>query len=131
MDKNDITDDDIKEVVVRLGEHTSKLLNDRGVYDNYIDFPGQNIMVELFWKHFELGFAEKTLFIINNFNLSNHYTETNGAIEHWIVGEILDNNFDNTIEDILVRRRIKEEKEKINSILDPDKSECDDLRKRL
>lgn len=30
MDKTEITDDDIKEVVVRLGETTSQLLRERG-----------------------------------------------------------------------------------------------------
>lgn len=30
MDKKEITDDEIKEVVVRFGEHTSKFLSDMG-----------------------------------------------------------------------------------------------------
>ncbi|MBO1588493.1 hypothetical protein [Yersinia pseudotuberculosis] len=107
------------------------MLNDRGVYDNFTDIPRRNIVIEIFWKHFELGFAVKALFIINNFDLSDYYTELNGGIEHWIVGELLDNNFDNTFEDMLVRKRIKEEKDKVSSILNPDNGECNDFRKRL
>ncbi|MBK0099225.1 hypothetical protein IBT49_24805 [Erwinia sp. S63] len=61
MDKTEVTDDDIKEVVVRLGETTSQLLSERGVSDNFLDFPGGNIVIELFLKHFELSFAEKAL----------------------------------------------------------------------
>lgn len=75
MDRKEIMNDDIKEVVVRLGENTSKLLSDRGIYDDFMDFPGVNIVIELFCKHFELSFAEKALFIINNFDLSEHYTK--------------------------------------------------------
>ena len=131
MDKTEVTDDDIKEVVVRLGETTSKLLSDRGVSDNFLDFPGINIVIEIFGKYFELSFAEKALFIINNFDLSSYYTEKNGEIEHWIVEELLDSNFDNTLEDMLVRRRVKEEKNKVSSILNPENGECDDFRKRL
>lgn len=48
MYKKEITDDDIKEVVVRIGEHTLKLLSDRGIHDNFIDFPGINIATEIF-----------------------------------------------------------------------------------
>lgn len=131
MDKIEITDDDIKEVVIRLGEHTSRLLSDRGVSNNFLNFPGGNIVIELFWKHFELSFAEKSLFIINNFDLSNYYTGKNGEVEHWIVEELLDYNFENTLEDMLVRRRVKEEKDKVSSILNPENGECDDSRKRL
>lgn len=40
MDKEEITNDDIKEVVVRLGETTSQLLIERGVYDHFTKFPG-------------------------------------------------------------------------------------------
>ncbi|WP_067707730.1 hypothetical protein [Erwinia sp. ErVv1] len=75
MDKTEIIDDDIKEVVVRLGETTSQLLSERGGSDHFFDFPGGNIVIELFWKHLELSFAEKALFIINNFDLSSFYTE--------------------------------------------------------
>ena len=131
MDKTEITDDDIKEVVVRLGETTSKLLSDRGVSDNFVDFPGVNIVIEIFGKYFELSFAEKALFIINNFDLSSYYTEKNGEIEHWIVEELLDSNLDNTLEDILVRRRVKQEKDNVSSILNPENGDCDDFRKRL
>ena len=131
MDKREITGDEIKEVVVRLGETTSQLLSERGVSDNFLDFPGGNIVIELFLKHFELSFAEKALFIINNFDLSIHYTGKNGEIEHWIVEELLDSNFDNTLEDMLVRRRVKEEKNKVSSRLNPENGECDDFRKRL
>ncbi|WP_242389019.1 hypothetical protein [Kosakonia cowanii] len=131
MDKKEITNDDIKEVVVRLGEITSKLLSGRGVSDNFLDFPGGNIVIELFWKHFEVSFAEKALFIINNFDLSSFYTEKNGGVEHWIVEELLDYNFDNTFEDMLVRRKVKEEKDKVSCILNPENGECDDFRKRL
>lgn len=130
MDKTEITDQDIKGVVVRLGETTSQLLSERGG-DNFLDFPGGNIVIELFWKYFELSFAEKALFIINNFDLSSYYTEKNGGVEHWIVEELLDSNFDNTLEDMLVRRRVKEEKDKVSSILNPENGECDDFRKRL
>ncbi|MEN4833042.1 hypothetical protein [Pantoea vagans] len=131
MDKTEVTDDDIKEVVVRLGETTSQLLSERGVSDNSLDFPGGNIVIELFLKHFELSFAEKVFFIINNFDLSIYYTGKNGEIEHWIVEELLDSNFDNTLEDMLVRRRVKEEKNKVSSILNPENGECNDCRKRL
>lgn len=131
MDKTEITDDDIKEVVIRLGEHTSKLLSDRGVSNNFLNFPGGNIVIELFWKHFELSFAEKALFIINNFDLSNYYTGKNGEVEHWIVEELLDYNFENTLEDMLVRRRVKEEKDNVSSILNPENDECSDFIKRL
>jgi hypothetical protein len=102
-----------------------------GVSDNFLDFPGGNIVIELFLKHFEISFAEKVLFIINNFDLSIFYTGKNGEIEHWIVEELLDSNFDNTLEDMLVRRRVKEEKNKVSSILNPENGECDDFRKRL
>lgn len=61
-------------------------------------------MIKLFWKHFELSFSEKALSIINNFDLLSCYTEKNGVVEHWIVEELLDSNFDNTLEDMLVRR---------------------------
>lgn len=131
MDKTEITGEDIKEVVIRLGEHTSKLLSDRGVSKNFLNFPGGNIVIELFWKHFELSFAEKVFFIINNFDLSSYYTEKNGDVEHWIVEELLDSNFDNTLEDMLVRRRVKEEKDNVSSILNPENGESDDFRKRL
>ena len=66
--------------MVRLGDTTSQLLSERGVSDNFLDFPGGNIVIELFWKHFELSFAEKALFIINNFYLSSYYTEKNGGL---------------------------------------------------
>lgn len=131
MGKEGITDEDIKGVVVRLGEQTSKLLSDRGVSDNFLDFPSINIVIELFSKNFELSFAEKTLFIINNFDLSSYYTKKNGQVEQWIVEELLDNNFDNSLEDMLVRRRVKEEKDKLSSLLNPENGECDDFRKRL
>lgn len=131
MDKKEITDDDIKEVVVRLGETTSQLLIERGVYDHFTKFPGWNIVIDIFWKYFELEFAEKALFIINNFDLSGHYTEKNGGVEHWIVEELFDNNFENSLEDMLVKRRVKEEKVKVNSILSPDNGEHDNFRKRL
>lgn len=131
MDKTEITDGDIKEVVIRLGETTSQLLSERGVSDNFLDFPGGNIAIELFWKHFKLNFAEKALYITNNFDLSNYYTEKNGRVEHWIVEELLDSNFDNTLEDMLVRRRVKEEKDKVSSILNPEYDECGDFIKRL
>lgn len=45
--------------------------------------------------------------------------------------ELLDNNFDNTIEDMLMRRRIKEEKDKVSSILNPHSDEHNGLSKRL
>ncbi len=131
MDKKEITDDDIKEVVVRLGETTSQLLIERGVYDHFKKFPGWNIVIDIFRKYFELEFAEKALFIINNFDLSGHYTETNGRVEHWIVEELFDNNFENNLEDMLVRRRVKEEKNKVSSILSPDDGEHDNFKKRL
>ena len=131
MDKKEITDDDIKEVVVRLGETTSQLLIERGVYDHFTRFPGWNIVIDIFRKYFELEFAEKALFIINNFDLSGHYTETNGGVEHWIVEELFDNNFENNLEDMLVRRRVKEEKTKVSSILSPDNGEHDNFKKRL
>jgi len=131
MDKTEITDDDIKEVVVRLGETTSQLLRERGVSENFLDFPSGNIVIELFWKNLELSFAEKSLFIINNFDLSSYYTEKNGGVEHWIIDELLDSNFDNTLEDMLVRRRVKEEKDKVRSILNPENGERDDFRKRI
>ncbi|WP_431021927.1 DUF4375 domain-containing protein [Erwinia rhapontici] len=131
MDKTEITDDDIKEVVVRLGETTSQLLIERGVYNHFTAFPGWNIVIDIFWKHFELEFAEKALFIINNFYLSGYYTETNGGIEHWIVKELFDNNFESNLEEMLVRRRVKEEKVKVINILNPDDGEHDDFRKRL
>jgi len=131
MDKKEITSDDIKEVVVRLGETTSQLLIDKGVYDHFIDFPGGKLIIDMFWKYFELDFAEKALFIINNFDLSGHYTDKNGEVEHWIIDELLDSNFDNTLEDMLVRRRVKEEKDKVSSILNPENGERDDFRKRL
>lgn len=44
---------------------------------------------------------------------------------------MLDSNFDNTLEDMLVRRRVKEEKDNVSSILNPENGECDDFRKRL
>ena len=131
MDKEEITDDDIKEVVVRLGETTSQLLIERGVYDHFKKFPGWNIVIDIFRKYFELEFAEKALFIINNCDLSGYYTEENGEVEHWILEELFDNNFENSLEDMLVRRRVKEEKVKVNSILIPDNDEYDDFRKRL
>lgn len=131
MDKREITGDEIKEVVVRLGETTSQLLVERGVYDHFTEFPGWNIVIDIFWKHFEFEFAEKALFIINNFDLSGYYTETNGGIEHWIVKELFDNNFESNLEEMLVRRRVKEEKVKVISILNPDNGEYDDFRKRL
>ncbi|MBK0127046.1 hypothetical protein IAE30_25215 [Pantoea sp. S61] len=102
-----------------------------GGSNNFLNFPGGNIVIELIWKHFELSFAEKALFIINNFDLSSYYTEKNGEIEHWIVEELLDYNLDNTLEDMLVRRRVKEEKDNVSSILNPKNGECDDFRKRL
>lgn len=131
MDKREITGDEIKEVVVRLGETTSQLLVERGVYDHFTEFPGWNIVIDIFRKYFELEFAEKALFIINNFDLSGHYTETNGGVEHWIVKELFDNNFESNLEEMLVRRRVKEEKVKVISILNPDNGEYDDFRKRL
>lgn len=40
MDKKEIIDENIKEVVVRLSGHTSKLLSDRRMYDDFIDLLG-------------------------------------------------------------------------------------------